>query len=91
MNLILSDVEETIMIVDVAEGAPLTQGTVHVCIQTPIHVPANLNYFVPQVAKRKVPMLFVRGDGVILVRFSSNLSAHRMLMLARCPRLLEHD
>ncbi|KAF5359048.1 hypothetical protein D9758_004755 [Tetrapyrgos nigripes] len=43
MNLILSDVEETIMIVD--EGAA---GTV-------------------SVAKRKMDMLFVRGDGVILV------------------------
>ena len=30
MNLILSDVEETIMIVDVAEGAPEGQGTVNV-------------------------------------------------------------
>ncbi|KAL1691708.1 hypothetical protein GGG16DRAFT_52943 [Schizophyllum commune] len=49
MNLILSDVEETIMIVDVPEGAPESQGTVNV-------------------AKRKMGMLFVRGDGVILVR-----------------------
>ncbi|KII94893.1 hypothetical protein PLICRDRAFT_47898 [Plicaturopsis crispa FD-325 SS-3] len=48
MNLILSDVEETIMLVDVAEGAP--------------QAPANIN-----VAKRKMEMLFVRGDGVILV------------------------
>ncbi|RDB22552.1 putative U6 snRNA-associated Sm-like protein LSm3 [Hypsizygus marmoreus] len=47
MNLILSDVEETIMIVDV-EGAPDGRGTVNV-------------------AKRKMEMLFVRGDGVILV------------------------
>lgn len=45
MNLILSDVEETIMIVDV-EDAP--EGTINV-------------------AKRKMEMLFVRGDGVILV------------------------
>ncbi|KNZ74820.1 putative U6 snRNA-associated Sm-like protein LSm3 [Termitomyces sp. J132] len=45
MNLILSDVEETIMLVDV-EGA--TESTVNV-------------------AKRKMEMLFVRGDGVILV------------------------
>ncbi|KAF7981643.1 hypothetical protein HWV62_18396 [Athelia sp. TMB] len=48
MNLILSDVEETIMIVDVPEGASSAQGTVNV-------------------AKRKMEMLFVRGDGVILV------------------------
>ncbi|TFK43720.1 hypothetical protein BDQ12DRAFT_702730 [Crucibulum laeve] len=47
MNLILSDVEETIMIVD-TEGAPDGQGTVNV-------------------AKRRMEMLFVRGDGVILV------------------------
>ncbi|KAI0774103.1 hypothetical protein C8Q74DRAFT_1160897, partial [Fomes fomentarius] len=46
MNLILSDVEETIMIVDQAEGAPESHTTV---------------------AKRKMDMLFVRGDGVILV------------------------
>lgn len=31
MNLILSDVEETIMIVDVVEGAPEGQGAVKVC------------------------------------------------------------
>jgi U6 snRNA-associated Sm-like protein LSm3 len=48
MNLILSDVEETIMIVDAPEGALDTRGTVNV-------------------AKRKMDMLFVRGDGVILV------------------------
>ncbi|KAA1466775.1 like-Sm ribonucleo protein [Dentipellis sp. KUC8613] len=46
MNLILSDVEETIMIVDTpSEDAPP----------------------VVNVAKRKMEMLFVRGDGVILV------------------------
>ncbi|KAF9076837.1 like-Sm ribonucleoprotein [Rhodocollybia butyracea] len=44
MNLILSDVEETIMIVSEGEQ----QATVNV-------------------AKRKMDMLFVRGDGVILV------------------------
>ncbi|KZT72507.1 like-Sm ribonucleo protein [Daedalea quercina L-15889] len=48
MNLILSDVEETIMIVEQVEGAPESQNTVNV-------------------AKRKMDMLFVRGDGVILV------------------------
>nr|GAT58184.1 predicted protein [Mycena chlorophos] len=42
MNLIMSDVEETILIVDEATAAV-------------------------NVAKRKVEMLFVRGDGVILV------------------------
>jgi U6 snRNA-associated Sm-like protein LSm3 len=48
MNLILSDVEETIMIVDVPEGAQDGRGSVNV-------------------AKRQMKMLFVRGDGVILV------------------------
>ncbi|KAE9410160.1 like-Sm ribonucleo protein [Gymnopus androsaceus JB14] len=43
MNLILSDVEETIMIVNEGEQATVS------------------------VAKRKMGMLFVRGDGVILV------------------------
>ncbi|TFY52754.1 hypothetical protein EVG20_g10415 [Dentipellis fragilis] len=53
MNLILSDVEETIMIVDTpSEDAPP----------------------VVNVAKRKMEMLFVRGDGVILVRTHPDLS-----------------
>ncbi|TFY61655.1 hypothetical protein EVJ58_g4378 [Rhodofomes roseus] len=51
MNLILSDVEETIVIVEHADGVPEGQATVNV-------------------AKRKVDMLFVRGDGVILVRLA---------------------
>ncbi|KAG6336535.1 hypothetical protein ID866_2557 [Astraeus odoratus] len=49
MNLILSDVEETVMIVDPVDGTYEGQGTVKV------------------VAKRRMEMLFVRGDGVILV------------------------
>ncbi|EKM59814.1 uncharacterized protein PHACADRAFT_170423 [Phanerochaete carnosa HHB-10118-sp] len=48
MNLILSDVEETILIVDQIDGAGEGQQTVNM-------------------AKRKMEMLFVRGDGVILV------------------------
>ncbi|KAF8165530.1 hypothetical protein B0H34DRAFT_242547 [Crassisporium funariophilum] len=47
MNLIMSDVEETIMIVD-PDGVANGQAVVNV-------------------AKRKMEMLFVRGDGVILV------------------------
>jgi U6 snRNA-associated Sm-like protein LSm3 len=47
MNLIMSDVEETIMIVD-PESAMNGQGVINV-------------------AKRKMEMLFVRGDSVILV------------------------
>ncbi|QRW27143.1 U6 snRNA-associated Sm-like protein LSm3 [Rhizoctonia solani] len=46
MNLIMSDVEESIMIVENPEN------------------PENPNV---KVAKRNVEMLFVRGDGVILV------------------------
>ena len=67
MNLILSDVEETIMIVDVPEGAPESQGTVNVRTSYPRDRPARLN-LCSKVAKRKMGMLFVRGDGVILVR-----------------------
>ncbi|KAI0307242.1 hypothetical protein B0F90DRAFT_1807892 [Multifurca ochricompacta] len=48
MNLILSEVEETIMLVDGADSGPSGQGIVNV-------------------TKRKMEMLFVRGDGVILV------------------------
>ncbi|KAG1833432.1 like-Sm ribonucleoprotein [Suillus variegatus] len=46
MNLILSDVEETIMIVDPIEGGMDGHGTRQ---------------------SKKMEMLFVRGDGVILV------------------------
>ncbi|KAF8303383.1 like-Sm ribonucleoprotein [Clavulina sp. PMI_390] len=49
MNLIMSDVEETIMIVDNLEEQAAAAPTV-------------------RVAKRRMEMLFVRGDGVILVR-----------------------
>ncbi|KDQ15439.1 hypothetical protein BOTBODRAFT_31768 [Botryobasidium botryosum FD-172 SS1] len=48
MNLIMSDVEETIMIVEPVEGAPEGEGIV-------------------RAVKRNLDMLFVRGDGVILV------------------------
>jgi hypothetical protein len=71
MNLILSNVEESIMIV--SEEGP-TQGAV-------------------SVAKRKFDMLFVRGDGVILVRrlrpfFLWNTC---LTVLYRCPHLLDLD
>lgn len=62
MNLILSDVEETIMLVDV-EGS---EGTINVGFQ--YMMPYQLRSKSVQVAKRKMEMLFVRGDGVILVR-----------------------
>ncbi|KAI6047463.1 like-Sm ribonucleoprotein [Pisolithus marmoratus] len=52
MNLILSDVEETVMIVDAVEGTYEGHGTVKAR---------------GSVAKRRMEMLFVRGDGVILV------------------------
>jgi len=48
MNLIMSDVEETIMIVEGLDEPMNGETTV-------------------RVAKRKMEMLFVRGDGVILV------------------------
>jgi small nuclear ribonucleoprotein (snRNP)-like protein len=69
MNLILSDVEETIMIVEVAEGVPDGQGTVNVSKTGHIKYPSFHSHF-SQVAKRKMDMLFVRGDGVILVRLT---------------------
>jgi small nuclear ribonucleoprotein (snRNP)-like protein len=69
MNLILSDVEETIMLVDGTESASPGQGVVNV---SPLHLPPlqPFPYVTSQVAKRKMEMLFVRGDGVILVRIS---------------------
>ncbi|EJD36561.1 LSM-domain-containing protein [Auricularia subglabra TFB-10046 SS5] len=51
MNMIMSDVEETIMIVDVPADGVLLPGAGSI-----------------KVAKRRLEMLFVRGDGVILVR-----------------------
>jgi small nuclear ribonucleoprotein (snRNP)-like protein len=70
MNLILSDVEETIMIVEVAEGVPEGQGTVNVS-ETAILCCYFRGICLLQVAKRKMDMLFVRGDGVILVCVTS--------------------
>jgi U6 snRNA-associated Sm-like protein LSm3 len=69
MNLILSDVEETIMLVDGVEGAPPGQGVVNVSSTSPGTAIFVLT-FMSQVAKRKMEMLFVRGDGVILVHIS---------------------
>ena len=66
MNLILSDVEETIMIVEQADGAPEGQGTVNVTTNSRAYSFADLIHL-EQIAKRKMNMLFVRGDGVILV------------------------
>jgi len=48
MNLILGDVEETIMLVDAPDSAPQSHAAI-------------------SFTKRKMEMLFVRGDGVILV------------------------
>ena len=67
MNLIMSAVEETIMVVEPAEGVPQGQGSVnvsHICLVfRPVFTQRVLKY-----VKRKMEMLFVRGDGVILVR-----------------------
>ena len=70
MNLILSDVEETIMLVEGAEGAPHGQGVVNVSSGSTLLMRSPFRRSI-QVAKRKMEMLFVRGDGVILVRTSS--------------------
>jgi U6 snRNA-associated Sm-like protein LSm3 len=69
MNLILSDVEETIMLVDGVDGAPPGQGVVNVSLTSSWHC-VLCPHITSQVAKRKMEMLFVRGDGVILVRIS---------------------
>lgn len=63
MNLILSDVEETMMIV--GEG---TDGTVNVGLRISPSVSHWAQLTRGKVARRKMDMLFVRGDGVILVR-----------------------
>ncbi|KAF7301831.1 U6 snRNA-associated Sm-like protein LSm3 [Mycena indigotica] len=68
MNLIMSDVEETIMIVD--------EATTAVNVRDDDHEISRL--IIEQVAKRKVEMLFVRGDGVILV-------SHRNSVLCALP------
>jgi hypothetical protein len=67
MNLIMSAVEETIMIVEPVEGAPQSQGSVnvsHVCLifRLVFTHKSSIKY-----VKRKMDMVFVRGDGVILV------------------------
>lgn len=84
MNLILSDVEETIMLVDGVEGAPPGQGVVNVSSISPSTALSSRNV---QVAKRKMEMLFVRGDGVILVRiiFSILLPISTLLTLQVSP------
>ena len=64
MNLILSDVEETIMIVQQQEGTPDAQPVINVSLSPK---PSSIVLTAKQVVKRKMDMLFVRGDGVILV------------------------
>ncbi len=44
MNLILSDVEETIMIVEVVDGQPDVQGTVNVCADYRTATDAHTGY-----------------------------------------------
>lgn len=81
MNLIMSDVEETIMLVD-AESVANGQGVVNVCPLFQIF--ARTDWLITQVAKRKMEMLFVRGDGVILVRFYLFLFLHCPLTGRTC-------
>jgi small nuclear ribonucleoprotein (snRNP)-like protein len=90
MNLILSDVEETIMLVDAVDGAPSGQGVVNV---SPSLLHCNLcPHMTSKVAKRKMEMLFVRGDGVILVRtFFPIMIAVSNLLLSRYHPLRGHD
>ena len=67
MNLIMSAVEETIMIVEPVEGVPQGQGSVnvsHVCLIFRLVFTQQSSF---KYVKRKMEMLFVRGDGVILV------------------------
>lgn len=78
MNLILSDVEETIMIVDQPEGVPGAQPVINVSLSK--HMSCGRRSRVAQVAKRKMDMLFVRGDGVILVRSEH---PHRVCLLTQ--------
>lgn len=66
MNLIMSDVEETIMIVDGLDEPSNATPAVRVCMDI-IGLGQTLTPII-QVAKRRMEMLFVRGDGVILVR-----------------------
>jgi small nuclear ribonucleoprotein (snRNP)-like protein len=88
MNLILSDVEETIMLVDGTESAPPGQGVVNVdpSISKPLQA---FSHITSQVAKRKMEMLFVRGDGVILVRVSFSVVLS-VSALPFCPRYRLH-
>jgi len=65
MNLILSNVEETIMILD----ADSPEKTINVFFTVVQLIPEFTRYL--QMAKRKSEMLFVRGDGVILVGYMS--------------------
>ncbi|KAG9100393.1 U4/U6-U5 snRNP complex subunit lsm3 [Ceratobasidium sp. 370] len=64
MNMIMSDVEESIMIVE----NPENPADPHIKVNSAFwfKIEGGINECV-QVAKRNVEMLFVRGDGVILV------------------------
>jgi len=57
------------MLVDGTESAPPGQGVVNVNPST-FQLLRAFSHMTSQVAKRKMEMLFVRGDGVILVRVS---------------------
>ena len=91
MNLILSDVEETIMIVDQVEGAPEGQSTVNVSKIHHLHGLCGSFTANPQVAKRKMEMLFVRGDGVILVRYKFLILSQTFTIHIRCLHRHEHN
>ena len=67
MNLIMSAVEETIVIVEPVEGASQNQGSVNVSHVYLIFRLVFTRKSSIKYVKRKMEMLFVRGDGVILV------------------------
>ena len=72
MNLIMSDVQETIMIVEgLDDQIPGQKPTIRVKPFTLSYLisPLNFAFFTSnlKVAKRNFDMLFIRGDGVILV------------------------
>lgn len=68
MNMVLSEVEETIYVVDTDEQT--NESVVRVSYSVLYPLLASLTLALPrlQTVKRNCDMLFVRGDGVVLVR-----------------------
>lgn len=71
MNMVLSDVEETIYLVDSDEQTGQDVVRVRPSFSSqpcPSHGPSLTQTTASQTVKRNSDMLFVRGDGVVLVR-----------------------